>query len=189
MDLNSVKWHAAVHGIAKSQTQLSNQTTTEWADTLPLYLRTRWSPSRLFYPRKTFWTKLKISCDWGWGSWNLWPRTIGGSLLSEAAVNPAKLLRGPGSSVGGSITEQGKASLHKACWGCQRATMGMASVCSTREGERLQGIQDWGQPSASTSSQPSWVSSDAHQGHSPVALGPSDTWAQSPGHWGGIRQP
>ena len=103
MDLNSVKWHAAVHGIAKSQTQLSNQTTTEWADTLPLYLRTRWSPSRLFYPRKTFWTKLKISCDWGWGSWNLWPRTIGGSLLSEAAVNPAKLLRGPGSSVGGSI--------------------------------------------------------------------------------------
>ena len=29
VDLNSVKWRAAVHGIAKSQTQLSDRTTTE----------------------------------------------------------------------------------------------------------------------------------------------------------------
>ena len=84
--------------------------------------------------------------------------------------------------------QQGKASLHKAWQDASESLWAWLLSAPHEKGVRLQGIQDRGQPSVSTSSQPSWVSSDHCRVHSPVALGPSDTWGRSPERRGEIRQ-
>ena len=193
MDLNSVKWRAAVHGVTKSWTQPSDQTitATEWADPLPLYLRTRWSPSRLYYPGKTFQRKTQNQL---WlGLRRLEPVTKNCWRLASlrSCGEPSKAPRRPWKFSGWQHlqrAQQGKVSLHKAWRDASEPLWAWLLSAPHEKGVRLQGIQDRGQPSASTSSQLSWVSSDHCRVRSPVALGPSDTWGRSPEHQDEIRQ-
>ena len=108
----------------------------------------------------------------------------------ETVVTPAKLLRGPGSSVGGS-TFRGLSKEKHHCTkhgGMPVSRCGMASVCSTREGCEAAGNPGPG-PAVSLHQLSAILGqSDHSQVHLPVALGPSDTLGRSPERRGEIRQ-
>ena len=60
-------WHAAIHGVAKSRTRLSDWNELNWTDLISIYISKAWiidfSVTKFWYWNMTDWTELKITVD------------------------------------------------------------------------------------------------------------------------------